>query len=931
MAKKKKSKANNVSRAGNDSHIRSPSGSSKSVVINTSNMRNTPPKSMIFSIFHDASGQKRGRDIVEDNERVVRIHEEDALSMGIRDRDLLLLLNVTSRRNLFSEQNHEASIQVVWDERSGFKQPRFTSICRACIQNMNGSKNKFGSPAGKGKKKALPKGKIQIWPHALSQRLHDAIIQEEIIPSASTQDRGMENKISNMPPSTPQNCSSSKTTSTPSSVKSGFSFEGFVSSPSTSKINSAKKEHSSYKDCHKEQFAVLPLRTNETLYSMLVGPAFTVELKTAPDPKPVASRNEDNKKAWSKCTKILEQMVLVSCQGQCVSVGDPVVISFQGKRVHFIIHKINENDQNMENSPKVKSLTSSLHHLSLFDEKTTDATSSRCSDNIANEILEQCQSELYPNILSKITHKTKIKFILWDEDLLGDEIRPDIDSLPADRSVGRQDSQIDCIAGLESTISQVRNLLLPSLTHPELFARSGPIRAPKGALLFGPSGCGKSLLADHLAMNFKLATSSEHKGGIIVKSIKVNCADIQSASSIMGYAEQQLSRVFDHAEQNATNEGISTLIILDDVHLICPRRGMAGVGVGIDRVASTLLALIDGIGQVGRNGDLVNRKPGNVAILAITNDPSLLDPALRRAGRLDSEIEVPIPDDQTRSKIFSHLLKVLHKDNITIPAFDESDYMALSRKAKGFTSADCVLCIKEATRRAIIRSRHQEKGFVQASKHICISEKDLKSAMSLIKPSAIKSVTVEIPHVPWTAIGGMDSVKRELREAIELPLTHAHIFESLKIPSPHGVLLYGPPGCSKTLMAKALATEGSMNFLAVKGPELLSKWLGESERALASLFRRARMASPCVISFGRNRCRAGGGERLLSQLLTELDGVSRPGGATFSSKAQPRVVVVGETNRPDLLDTALTGPGRIDRKIYVGVPDYESQERNISY
>jgi SpoVK/Ycf46/Vps4 family AAA+-type ATPase len=934
MAKKKKSKANSSGRSENGSHHRSPMGSTKSVGVNVSNMKNVSPKSMTFSVFHDANGQKRGRGIVEENERVINMHAEDALSMGVRDRDLVLLINVSSEKTIVSEQHHEESVQVVWDESSGFKQPRFTTVCRVFIQNPIGNNYKPGSPVGKGKK-TLPKGRIQIWPHALSRRLNEAIIQEEMVCTSSPQHASMEHKISNMPPSTPQKSTLPKKTSTPASAKSGFSFEGFASSPSAPKINSARKESNSRKGHQREQVAVLPLHTNEALYTMLLGPAFTVELKTAPDPKPGGRNNLDSTAGWSKSTKVLEQMVLASCQGQCISVGDPIVISFQGKRIHFIIHKINENDQNMENSPKVKSLTTALHGLSLFNQNTIDSKPSTCSDHIANEILEQCRSELYPNILSKITHETKIKFISQDQDSTSEETSSITDSSSSDRLVERQDSQIGCIAGLESTILQVKKLLLPSLTHPELFARSGPIRAPKGVLLYGPSGCGKTLLADHIATDFKLAISSEHGGGIAIKTIKVNCANIQSASSIMGYAERQLTRIFDHAEQNATNQGISTLIVLDDVQLICPRRGMAGGGGGIDRVASTLLALIDGIGQVGSNEAIIHGKLGNVVILAITNNPSLLDPALRRAGRLDSEIEVPIPDDQTRSKIFSHLFKVLQKDNIAIPAFDEHDFMALARKAKGYTGADCVLCIKEATRKAIIRSRHQEKAIEQSSQHICINEEDLKCAMSLTKPSAIKSVTVEIPYVPWTAIGGMDSVKRQLREAIELPLTHAHIFESLKIPPPRGVLLYGPPGCSKTLMAKALATEGSMNFLAVKGPELLSKWLGESERALASLFRRARMASPCVIFFDEidaiaskrgSGDSAGGGERLLSQLLTELDGVSRPGGATFSSKAQPRVVVVGATNRPDLLDTALTRPGRIDRKIYVGVPDLESRK-----
>ena len=405
----------------------------------------------------------------------------------------------------------------------------------------------------------------------------------------------------------------------------------------------------------------------------------------------------------------------------------------------------------------------------------------------------------------------------------------------------------------------------------------------------------------------------------------------------MGEAERQLTRIFDHAEYSASNEEVSTLIVLDDVHLICPRRGMAGNSAGIDRVASTLLALIDGAGKGEMNRELTKKRVGNIAILAVTSNPSLLDPALRRAGRLDSEIEVPIPDDQARSEIFSHLFRSLQKSNILVPDYNENDFMALARKAKGFTGADCALCIKEATRNAIIRTKREGKQEIQQflSHGVHLNDEDLKCALAVTKPSAIKSVTVEIPHVPWTAIGGMDSVKQQLREAIELPLTHAHIFESLKIPPPRGVLLYGPPGCSKTLMARALATEGHMNFLAVKGPELLSKWLGESERALASLFRRARLASPCVIFFdeidaiaskrGSGDC-SGGGERLLSQLLTELDGVSLPGGTTFASKSQPRVVVVGATNRPDLLDNALTRPGRIDRKIYVGVPDLESRK-----
>jgi len=245
------------------------------------------------------------------------------------------------------------------------------------------------------------------------------------------------------------------------------------------------------------------------------------------------------------------------------------------------------------------------------------------------------------------------------------------------------------------------------------------------------------------------------------------------------------------------------------------------------------------------------------------------------------------------------------------------DMMELAIMAKGFNGADCMLAVKEATRMSSKESNATN----------ILTKSMLKSAISCTKPTTISPLTVEVPQVKWKSIGGMGDVKDQLREAIELPLVHSDLFIKFNIPPPRGILLYGPPGCSKTLMAQALATEGKMNFLAVKGPELLSKWLGESERALASLFRRARMASPCVIFFDEVDAIAskrgmgdtsGGGERILSQLLTELDGLG--------TGNKGRIVIVAATNRPDLLDHALTRPGRIDRKIYVGLPDLQSRE-----
>jgi len=441
------------------------------------------------------------------------------------------------------------------------------------------------------------------------------------------------------------------------------------------------------------------------------------------------------------------------------------------------------------------------------------------------------------------------------------------------------------VAGIDHVLTRVKSTISAVLLHPETF---GELKPPRGLLLFGPSGVGKSALA-------RQVTAEIMKEQTEFDAEFCHCASLQSHAAIVGESERILSRMFIRERK--------TLLVLDDIHFICPRRGNMP---GIDRLAATLLALLDGVDS--------NK---NIFLIGTTTDPALLDPALRRPGRLDEEIEVPIPDEKMRKKILKMFLEKLKRETILQIDLTDENIKDLATAAKGFNGADCLLAVKETTRIAFKKSKTDP----------LVTQEMLKTAISSIQPSTISSISVEVPKVSWDSIGGMDNVKEKIREAIELPLIHADLFAKFNIPSPRGVLLYGPPGCSKTLMARALATEGKMNFLAVRGPELLSKWLGESERALASLFRRARMASPCIIFFDEVDAIASkrgsgdassGGERILSQLLTELDGIG--------SRNSGKVVVVAATNRPDLLDHALTRPGRIDRKIFVGLPDTQSRE-----
>ena len=482
--------------------------------------------------------------------------------------------------------------------------------------------------------------------------------------------------------------------------------------------------------------------------------------------------SEVDKVTWSKSQRVLRRLVRANHADRLLHKHDVIGISFQGKGVELKVDQLESNatDETME---VLTEQVASIRLDSESDAYIVETVRRGLQDDDSRERLQ----------FHKLAPATEILFEKEEEKVLNTEDTP--------QESGDDYSSSRIVAGLDSTLEQVKSLLLKPILHSDLF-KSHSLSPPRGVLLHGPSGVGKSLLAQQIQRDLESV--------VHVKAI--SCTSLQSRTAIVGEAEHHLSLIFESVNRNHDKAG--TLLILDDIHLICPKRGSGNQGA--DRLSATLLALLDGIGaSVG------GPERGNLVILGITTNPSSLDPALRRPGRLDTEIEVPIPDELSRAEIIKFQLERLGL-RTSIPQLEDTDYMALSRLAKGFNGADVMLAVKEAIRMAI--------GEAAESGTVVISMKHLIASIRSTKPSTISSITVEIPQVHWTSIGGMESVKQKLRESIELPITHAHLFEALNIPPPRGVLLYGPPGCSKTLMARALATEGQMNFLAVKGPEV---------------------------------------------------------------------------------------------------------------
>jgi len=450
----------------------------------------------------------------------------------------------------------------------------------------------------------------------------------------------------------------------------------------------------------------------------------------------------------------------------------------------------------------------------------------------------------------------------------------------------------DELGGLKKEVQKIREMVELPMRHPELFDKIG-VEAPKGVLLYGPPGTGKTLLAKAVA------------GETNAHFISLSGPEIMGKH--YGESEERIREIFTQAEENAPS-----IIFIDEIDSIAPKRDEVS-GELEKRIVSQLLTLMDGM-----------KSRGKVVVIAATNRPDSIDPALRRPGRFDREIEIGIPDDEGRFDILS-----IHTRGM--PIDEKVDLKQISKTTHGFVGADLEVLAKEAAMKSLRRilpeiDYDEEKISSEILEKIQITSDDFRDALKEVSPSALREVQVQIPNVSWDDVGGLDELKEELKEAVEWPIKYKDAYDYVDVEAPKGILLHGPPGTGKTLIAKALAKMTESNFISIKGPELLSKWVGESEKGVREIFRKARQAAPCIIFLDEVDAlvprRGSGGsdshvtENVVSQILTEIDGLEELN----------NVLIIGATNRLDIVDEALLRPGRFDRIIKVPNPDEKGRQ-----
>merc|ERR1719353_2040795 len=450
----------------------------------------------------------------------------------------------------------------------------------------------------------------------------------------------------------------------------------------------------------------------------------------------------------------------------------------------------------------------------------------------------------------------------------------------------------DDVGGCRRQMAQIREMIELPLRHPALFKTLG-VKPPRGVLLHGPPGSGKTLIARAVA---------NETGAFF---FLINGPEIMS--KMAGESEGNLRKAFEEAEKNAP-----AIIFIDEIDSIAPKRDKAN-GEVERRIVSQMLTLMDGLKQ-----------RANVVVIGATNRPNTIDPALRRFGRFDREIDIGCPDENGRLEIFR-----IHTRNMKLA--DDVDPEEVARETHGFVGADMAALCTEAAMQCIREKMDLidiEDDTIDAEilNAMAVTQDHFKHALTQANPSSLRETVVEVPNITWDDIGGLVDVKRELRELVQYPVEHPEKFEKFGMSPSKGVLFYGPPGCGKTLLAKAVANECQANFISIKGPELLTMWFGESEANVRDVFEKARQSAPCVLFFdeldsiaqqrgGSQGDGGGAADRVMNQLLTEMDGIG----------AKKNVFIIGATNRPDIIDTALMRPGRLDQLIYIPMPDYESR------